>query len=42
VTSAPTTFLVDGEGVVRWARRGPLTPQVVERELLPMMERYSN
>ena len=41
VTSAPTTFLVDGEGVVRWARTGPLTPGIVNRELMPMLERYS-
>jgi cytochrome c biogenesis protein CcmG/thiol:disulfide interchange protein DsbE len=41
VTSAPTTFLVDGEGIVRWARSGPLTPQIVSRELFPMMERYA-
>ncbi len=42
VTSAPSAFLVDGEGIVRWAHKGPLTPQIVARELLPMMERYSN
>ena len=41
VTSAPATLLVDGEGFVRWSRSGPLTPQIVERELMPMRERYS-
>ena len=41
VTSAPSTFLVDGEGIVRWARFGPLTQQIVARELMPMLERYS-
>jgi len=41
VTSAPSTFLVDGEGFVRWHRAGPLTEQIVSRELRPMMERLS-
>jgi len=41
VRSAPSTLLVDGEGIVRWARAGPLTQQIVARELMPMLERYS-
>ncbi len=39
VTSAPSTFLLDGEGIVRWHRAGPLTEQIVSRELRPMLER---
>ncbi len=39
VTSAPSTFLVDGDGIVRWHRAGPLTQQIVARELWPMLER---
>ena len=42
VTIAPSTFLVDGEGIVRWLRAGPLTQQIINRELRPMMERYSH
>ena len=41
VTSAPSTFLVDGEGFVRWHRAGPLTPQIVARELRPLLERFA-
>ena len=41
VTAAPSTFLVDGEGIVRWHRAGPLTQQIISRELLPLLQRYS-
>lgn len=39
VTSAPSTFLVDGDGIVRWHRAGPLTELIVARELWPMLDR---
>jgi cytochrome c biogenesis protein CcmG/thiol:disulfide interchange protein DsbE len=38
VTSAPSTFLVDGDGIVRWYRAGPLTSQIVTKELWPLLE----
>lgn len=38
VTGAPETFVVDREGVIRAAHRGPLTPDVVERTILPALE----
>ena len=41
VTTAPSTFLVDGEGIVRWHRAGPLTQQIISRELLPLLQRYA-
>jgi cytochrome c biogenesis protein CcmG/thiol:disulfide interchange protein DsbE len=41
VTSAPSTFLVDGEGIVRWHRAGPLTSQIMAREIWPLLERFS-
>jgi cytochrome c biogenesis protein CcmG, thiol:disulfide interchange protein DsbE len=41
VTSAPSTFLVDGDGIVRWHWAGPLTSQVVARELWPLLERFA-
>ncbi len=41
VTAAPSTFLVDGEGFVRWHRAGPLTEQIISRELMPLLQRYS-
>lgn len=39
VTGAPETFVVDGEGVIRAVHRGPLTADVVERTILPALER---
>lgn len=35
VYGAPETFLVDGAGVVRYKRIGPITPAVLQNELLP-------
>jgi cytochrome c biogenesis protein CcmG/thiol:disulfide interchange protein DsbE len=35
VYGAPETFLVDGKGVIRYKYTGALTPEVVQRELLP-------
>lgn len=41
VDGVPSTFVVDGDGIVRWYFAGPLTPQVVEKQLRPMLERYT-
>lgn len=41
VTQVPAVFLVDGEGIVRWYYAGPLTPQVVQRQIRPLLERYA-
>jgi cytochrome c biogenesis protein CcmG/thiol:disulfide interchange protein DsbE len=38
VAGAPETFLVDGSGIVRWKYTGPLTDEVVETQLLPVLE----
>lgn len=35
VTGAPETFLVDGDGVVRYKYISPITPAVIATELLP-------
>jgi cytochrome c biogenesis protein CcmG/thiol:disulfide interchange protein DsbE len=32
----PETFLVDADGRIRWRWPGPLTPDVVEEQLLPL------
>ena len=37
VAGAPETFLVDGQGIVRWKYTGPLTEQVVQEQLLPVL-----
>jgi len=38
VAGAPETFLVDGSGIVRWKYTGPLTDEVVNTQLLPVLE----
>lgn len=38
VYGAPETFLVDAGGIVRFKHVGPLTPEIVERELVPRIE----
>ncbi len=40
VGEVPATFLVDGEGIVRWAHAGPLTEAIVENEVRPLLERW--
>ena len=35
VTGAPETFLVDAKGVIRYKYISPITPAVIESELLP-------
>lgn len=38
IYGAPETFLVDAEGIVRWKHVGPITPMVIEQEILPALE----
>ena len=35
VTGAPETFLVDGNGVIRYKHISPITPEVIATQLLP-------
>lgn len=37
IYGAPETFLVDGKGVVRWKFVGPLTDEVIAKQLLPKL-----
>jgi cytochrome c biogenesis protein CcmG/thiol:disulfide interchange protein DsbE len=39
ITGVPETYLIDGHGVVRWRYVGPLTPEVAEQALLPLLHR---
>jgi cytochrome c biogenesis protein CcmG/thiol:disulfide interchange protein DsbE len=39
VYGVPETFLVDAEGVITFKHVGPLTPDAIEKELLPAIER---
>ena len=38
VTAAPETFVIDAKGIVRFKQTGPLTPDVISREILPLAE----
>lgn len=37
IYGAPETFLVDAAGIVRWKHVGPVTAEVVEEELWPLL-----
>jgi cytochrome c biogenesis protein CcmG, thiol:disulfide interchange protein DsbE len=37
VTGVPETFVIDGAGRIRWHHRGPLVPEVIERDLKPLI-----
>jgi len=41
VYGVPETFLVDRGGIVRWRWAGPLTPDTLQAELLPLLRRYA-
>lgn len=37
VYGVPETFLIDRDGNIRWKHTGPLTPDVVDKTLIPLM-----
>lgn len=38
VYGVPETFVVDAEGVVRFKHAGALTPEIIERDILPLLK----
>jgi cytochrome c biogenesis protein CcmG/thiol:disulfide interchange protein DsbE len=36
VYGVPETYLVDGDGIIRFKQIGPVTPQVLEQKILPL------
>lgn len=38
IYGAPETFLVDAQGMIRWKFVGPLTDEIVQQQLLPLLE----
>jgi len=38
IYGAPETFLIDAKGIVRWKHVGPITPDIIDREILPLLE----
>ena len=41
VTGAPETFIVDADGIIRARYAGPLTPQALQRDILPVWDEVS-
>lgn len=41
VYGVPETFVVDAEGRIRYRHAGPITPDVLERELMPLLTELS-
>ena len=37
VYGVPETFVVDREGIIRYKQTGPVTPEIVEQKLLPLI-----
>ena len=37
VYGVPETFVIDAEGIIRYKHIGPISPDVLERELLPLV-----
>ena len=41
VYGAPETFLIDGQGIIRYRHAGDLNQQVWQREVAPLWQKYS-
>ena len=41
VYGVPETFLIDRTGTIRWKHVGPLTPEVVQGRLVPLVKELS-
>jgi len=39
IYGAPETFLVDGQGIVRWKHVGAVTDEILANELIPALEK---
>lgn len=39
IYGAPETFLVDANGMIRWKHVGPLSDEIVSKELLPALQK---
>jgi len=41
VYGVPETYLIDRQGLIRWRFAGPITPEVLERDLRPLLRQYA-
>lgn len=39
ITGAPETFIIDRQGYIRYHFKGPLTPDIIKEDILPLLER---
>lgn len=41
VYGVPETYLIDRQGVIRWRWAGPITPELLEQDLRPLLRRHA-
>ena len=41
VYGVPETFVIDRNGVIRYKQIGPLTPQILEEKILPLIRKLN-
>lgn len=41
VYGVPETYLIDRQGLIRWRFAGPVTPDVLDRDLRPLLRRFA-
>jgi cytochrome c biogenesis protein CcmG/thiol:disulfide interchange protein DsbE len=41
VYGVPETYVIDRKGIIRYKHIGPLTPQVAEKKLRPLIQELS-
>jgi cytochrome c biogenesis protein CcmG/thiol:disulfide interchange protein DsbE len=37
----PETYLLDRQGIIRWRFAGPITPDVLEQDIRPLLRRHA-
>ncbi len=42
VYGVPETYLIDREGIIRYKRIGPLTPEILQDSLLPLIQQLES
>jgi len=41
VYGVPETFVIDRDGVIRYKQIGPLTPQILQEKILPLIQKLN-